>query len=154
MTELEPNKRFGFHERLDLNPEPAVRSRFEPSSSGSRTRLWPVYPIPGMFSRRRLRKFTPKEGTKWAEEQKLIKERCAKEENERRRKEEGEIAEERLNENQVITTAHTNELLTNMTNHEERMVDEESRDRSDQGDKGTATRRGGHMEYALAQTPD
>ena len=111
-------------------------------------------PMPGMFSMQQLRKFTPKEGMKWAEEQKLIEEWCAEEENERRRKEEGEIAEERLNKNQVITTAHTNELLTNTTNHEERMVDEESRDRSDQGNEGTATRRGGHMEYALAQTPD
>ena len=55
-------------------------------------------PVPGSFSTRRLRSFLPQEGTKLAEEQKLIEERCYKEEQERKRKEADEIAAERQEE--------------------------------------------------------
>ena len=37
-------------------------------------------PVPGMFSARRLRRFTPGEGTPLAEAQKAVEERCAEEE--------------------------------------------------------------------------
>ena len=52
-------------------------------------------PIPGTFSARRLRRFLPREGTRLAEEQKLVKERCAREEEAERREEAEEIEGER-----------------------------------------------------------
>ena len=55
-------------------------------------------PIPGTFSARRLRGFTPKEGTQLAEEQKLVEERCTKEEEESRKEEAVTVERERRKE--------------------------------------------------------
>jgi transposase InsO family protein len=56
-------------------------------------------PIAGSFSARRLRRFIPREGTRLAEEQQAIEERCAEEEQERERKEADEIARHRSEDN-------------------------------------------------------
>jgi len=52
-------------------------------------------PIPGLFSARQLRQFTPKTGTKLAKEQALVEARCALEEKEGEKEEERTITEER-----------------------------------------------------------
>ena len=57
-------------------------------------------PLTGSFSARRLRRFIPQEGTRLAEEQKLIEERCAIEEAEARSMEAEEIISERKAEDQ------------------------------------------------------
>jgi len=52
-------------------------------------------PVPGMFSARRLRRFIPEEGTPLAKAQKVVEERCKKEEKERRDEEGRTIRAER-----------------------------------------------------------
>ena len=68
-------------------------------------------PIPGTFSARRLRRFIPKEGTKMAEDQKLVEERRAREEVEERDRETAEVEEERKEKNTPVSTS--NDTSTN-----------------------------------------
>jgi hypothetical protein len=51
-------------------------------------------PIPGVFSTRRLRRFMPQEGTKLAEDQKLVEGRCVEEERKQRRRDKETITKE------------------------------------------------------------
>lgn len=51
-------------------------------------------PLPGSFSARRLRRFIPQEGTKLAEEQRLIEEHCDEEERRRKEEEAAELTKE------------------------------------------------------------
>ena len=64
-------------------------------------------PITGTFSAPRLRRFLPRDGTQLAEEQRLVEERCAREEEEERKKEAEEIEKERRNDHWDHT--HTQE---------------------------------------------
>ena len=84
-------------------------------------------PLPGSFSARQLRRFIPGEGTKLVEEQKLIKERCAIEEEERSKKEADEIARERLKNTQEPKDDRPRQVCL--------------------GNEGVATENGGRMEY-------
>ena len=68
-------------------------------------------PIPGTFSARRLWRFIPKEGTKMAEDQKLVEERHAREEVEERDRETAEVAEERKEKS--TPASMSNDMSTN-----------------------------------------
>jgi transposase InsO family protein len=58
-------------------------------------------PISGTFSARRLRRFLPREGTRLADEQKIVEEQCTREVEEEMRKEAEEIEDERKGDNRV-----------------------------------------------------
>jgi hypothetical protein len=61
-------------------------------------------PLPGSFSARRLRRFIPKDGTRLAEEQKQIEERCAEEEQQRKEEEAAETTEQRKGNQELEPT--------------------------------------------------
>ena len=61
-------------------------------------------PIQGMFSTRRLRRFVPQEGTRLAEEQKQVEERCTEEERARKAEEAARIELERKTDTQNQNT--------------------------------------------------
>ena len=60
---------------------------------------------------RRLRRFIPKEGTKMAEDQKLVEERRAREEVEERDRETAEVEEEHKEKSTPVSTS--NDMSTN-----------------------------------------
>jgi len=67
-------------------------------------------PVPGLFSARRLRRFTPKEGTKLSKDQKLVEKHCAVEEKEQKEKEEAMIVKERAAKPPNQHQDHTDEV--------------------------------------------
>ena len=69
-------------------------------------------PLPGSFSARRLRRFIPREGTRLAEEQKQIEERCAEDEQRRKEGEAAEIAMEQRKETQLEELEPTNSEIS------------------------------------------
>jgi transposase InsO family protein len=64
-------------------------------------------PIPGSFSARRLRRFIPKEGSVLEGTQRLVEERCTREEQEKAKEEADEIARERQAEQRDEETGHS-----------------------------------------------
>ena len=91
-------------------------------------------PLPGSFSARHLRRFIPKEGTKLAEEQKLIKEQCAREEQETSREEAEEVAAEQSGDisNSGLTSDQNEENVLNETNQGAKSGIQQYQDRTTQ----------------------
>jgi hypothetical protein len=78
-------------------------------------------PVHGAFSARRLRRFVPLEGTKLAEEQRLVENQCAEEERERAKKELQTITEER--EAESLNLSETRRELIGQENQTQAEVD-------------------------------
>ena len=109
-------------------------------------------PLPRLFSARCLQRFTPKEGTKLAEEQKLIKEWCAREEQERSREEAEEVAVEWSgdNSNSGSTSDQNEENVPNETNQGAKSGVQQYQDRTTQAMRALPWKVGAHRVCALA----
>jgi hypothetical protein len=96
-------------------------------------------PINRRFSARRLREFTPREGTELAKVQKEVEERCRKEEEEREKEELTKIEEERGSDTveksrQRTEEQETDENVQQRTETTEERMDKETDDEEDEED--------------------
>ena len=110
-------------------------------------------PIPGTFSARRLRGFVPAEGSRLAEEQKRVEEQCIGEGEQDRRREAERVEEEWRMSNTEQTPPQQNETNPSHTADDTSSGGLEGPRQVDPSNEDVATKRGGHMEYALAHTP-